>query len=218
MPFSGRQKRTTGFRRNALKSFRRQDCIGVLILGACKVGKTSLMRRWRHGEYTDVYSPTVEEFYVHSCKSQGKTVRLGLIDITGSGDFPGMLELYIERTDCIMLVYEIGNIESFKEIERLHQLVLDVRGDDQISFSVVATKKDQCEDMLETQIREDIDDFLCKLRYPKFITTSSKLDVNVSAAFENAISGTVSHMVPGARAIVSEENKKKRKIYCLCCR
>ena len=209
------RRRHGNSRRNALRSIRKREVVGVLILGAAKVGKSALVNRWCKGTYTDVYTPTVEEFRVNTCKCMGKNIRLGLVDLTGSGQFPGMLDLYIEKTDCIMLVYEVGNRDSIKEIIRLHEYVLKTRNDSSVNFSVVGTKSDLSDDARKGLIDEEISDLLKKLGNPRHITTSAKLDFNVPDAFENSVNDAIGIMLPTDIAL----NQKKKKGFCsrFCC-
>ena len=89
-----RTRRHNTNRRNALRSLKRRDVLGLLILGDVKTGKSALAERWCKGVYHEAYTPTVEEFYNKSYRYLGQSVSVGLIDLTGSGAFPAMLDLY----------------------------------------------------------------------------------------------------------------------------
>ena len=184
----------------------------MLMLGACKVGKSALVNRWCKDIFIDNYVPTVEEFYTKGCNYLGQNVRIGAIDLTGGGHFPAMQDLYIQRTDSIIFVYEVGKMDTINEVKRLFDHVTKIRGENEVMCSVVGTKIDQNQDT-----GEGLEDLLQHLGNPKHITTSAKFDINIDRAFENSVSGLIAYMIPNEESLKKKCKEPKSKLSSLCC-
>jgi len=103
-------------RRNALRTLRRRDTVGLLLLGKCEAGKSALLHRWMKGHFSEQYKPTVEDFHVKPYKHMGQCVNVGVIDMTGSWDFPAMMDLYLSRIDSVVFVYDIGSTDAVTDL------------------------------------------------------------------------------------------------------
>ena len=197
-PSSTRRSRSS--RRNAIRSLRRNDTIGVLLLGAARVGKTALLQRWMNGIYQDKYKPTVEDFHTKSVTYMDETATVGIIDMAGSRDFPAMIDLYLSRADSVMLFYDLGDATTLRELSYLYEKVKLVREERMDMYvTLVATKTDKYEDMdtqdvtslskIESMMKELGDKCL-------HVKTSAKSDLNVSEAFDGVLKRLVPTMKP----------------------
>lgn len=203
---TGRQppaRRRNKSRRNALRTLRRRDTIGVLLLGKCEVGKTQLVRRWLKGSFNDNYNPTIEDFHVKSYRHMGQCVNVGVIDMTGSWDFSAMMDLYLNRVDTVMFVYDVNNESSIRELDFLYERLVKVRGENHdMLLTVVGTKLDKRQDCGPDNKDEPVHDFVEKLGDNcKHIQTSSKLNLNVKEAFENSLNELIATMIPNEDTI-----------------
>ncbi|XP_012558922.1 ras-related protein Rap-1A [Hydra vulgaris] len=263
-------------RRNAIRVSTQKDVILLMLLGKSKVGKTSLVNRWLKDTFTDTYTPTVENFHLKSYNHQNQFINLGIIDLTGSWDFPAMQNLYLSKADSVMFVYEIGNESSIKEMKLLYERFLKVKTSDrEVTVSVVGTKYDTtiegdsnfddksnkcaylCHQSLvceignshqnvayspsidtdaETIVLENqnltcdsfkvsLTGFLSDIKEKcTHIVTSSKLNINVHLAFENALNGLVESLPPSSQdmqILVQKLSKSKYKnlvSWCCCLR
>lgn len=195
--FSTRRSRNN--RRNAIRTLHRSDTIGLLLLGECEVGKTCLLRRWIDDTYNEKYTSTVEDFHVKSFSYMGQSANIGIIDMTGSRDFPAMIDLYLNRVDSVMLFYDVGNESSIKELTYLYEKVKTIRDEkNDIFVSVVGTKCDKYDDNFNDEkqsptIDRILDDLGTKCSH---IVTSAKNNINVHEAFEGALNPIVPTMAP----------------------
>ena len=196
-------RRDSKSRRNALRTLRRRDTVGILMLGACKVGKSALISRWSKHHFFEQYEPTIEEFHVKNYRHLEQRVSVGIIDMTGSWDFPAMIDLYLTRVDSVMFVYDIGCSKSIKNLHFLYERLIKVRGENhELSLSVVGTKIDKYKDVGDDFQNTEIHDFLKRVGcIDKHVLTSAKLDINVNEAFENALNEMISNTVPSEDAI-----------------
>lgn len=96
----------------------------IVFMGAAKVGKSSIIKRFLYNEFAAKHKRTVEEFYVADFKlSNGDSLTLEMVDTTGSYDFPAMRDLAISKADAFVLVYSVGDVASWERIEELRTQV-----------------------------------------------------------------------------------------------
>jgi small GTP-binding protein len=67
----------------------------MVILGAPKVGKTSIVNWFLGKTYRDSYIPTIEDFHRKIYKIRGEIYRLDILDTSGNDPFPAMKNLNI---------------------------------------------------------------------------------------------------------------------------
>lgn len=211
-------------RRNALRTLRRDDTIGILLLGRCEVGKTALVNQWVNDTFVDTYTPTIEDFYEKSLNLKGQTVNISLIDMTGTSDFPAMIDLYLNRVDSVLLVYDVTNDASAKELRVLYNRVSKVREQrEDLMVTIVGTKADILDDMGDYYRNEVVDEILRQVgECGKHVMTSAKLNLNVNDAFIAGLSNMAPSIVPSEDTIKrlgKLMKKNKRRCFCFeyCC-
>ena len=210
-------------RRNALRTLRRRDTVGLMLVGQCEVGKSALVQRWMKDTFSDTYEPTIEDFHVKNYRYMGQSVNVGLIDMTGSWDFSAMMDLYLNRIDSIMFLYDVSNESSVKELSNLYQRLIKVRGENSnILVTVVGTKIDKQQDLCNDYKNSAVDEFVKSIDNCKHVLTSARLNVNVTDAFENSLNEIVANMIPNEDAIkrlgkLMKKNEKSTSCLKWCC-
>lgn len=102
----------------------------LVVLGAGKVGKTSIVHRFLSGKFSDTYRPTVEDLHSR-CYTIGSTaVRLDILDTAGNLEFPAMRRLSISTAHGFLLVFGADDPRSFDEVRRLWDEIRDQRSAD----------------------------------------------------------------------------------------
>lgn len=94
----------------------------IALFGSSYVGKTKLVQRLMHNKYTEMYVPTIEEYYEATEEFTGMTMTLKVVDTSGTEQFPAMRKLNMEQSNLIVLVYDVTNSYSFDEVERLYNV------------------------------------------------------------------------------------------------
>uniref|UniRef100_A0A3Q3K3I7 Uncharacterized protein n=1 Tax=Monopterus albus TaxID=43700 RepID=A0A3Q3K3I7_MONAL len=124
----------------------RKKTIRLVFLGAARVGKSALIRRFLHDRFEHKYTRTVEELHVleYDAAGSGK-MRLEILDTSGSYSFPAMRELCIRHSDAFALVYAVDDPGSFEEVRRLRDEILELRGGKSVPITVVGSKADLTE-------------------------------------------------------------------------
>lgn len=72
-----------------------KNCRRVVVLGAPKVGKTNIVRRFLHDEFDEKYKPTAEDFIRKLYHIRGETYQIDILDAAGERDFPAKRRLSI---------------------------------------------------------------------------------------------------------------------------
>lgn len=84
-----------GNRQDPLYSTKPQNCKRIVVLGAPRVGKTSILRRYLRDGFVDEYSPTSEDFLRKLFRIRGETYQIDILDASRERDFPAKRRLSI---------------------------------------------------------------------------------------------------------------------------
>ncbi|CAO2643394.1 Dexamethasone-induced Ras-related protein 1, partial [Lemmus lemmus] len=104
-----------------------KNCYRMVILGSSKVGKTAIVSRFLTGRFEDTYTPTIEDFHRKFYSIRGEVYQLDILDTSGNHPFPAMRRLSILTGDVFILVFSLDNRDSFEEVQRLKQQILDTK-------------------------------------------------------------------------------------------
>ncbi|KFO13090.1 GTP-binding protein Rhes, partial [Balearica regulorum gibbericeps] len=111
-----------------------------VFLGAAGVGKTALIRRFLMDTFEPKHRRTVEELHSKEYEVSGATVKVEILDTSGSYSFPAMRKLSIQNSDAFALVYAVDNAESFESVKSLREEILEVKEDKFPPIVVVGNK------------------------------------------------------------------------------
>ncbi|KAJ2634367.1 hypothetical protein GGF40_004242 [Coemansia sp. RSA 1286] len=90
----------------------------VAILGKQAVGKTSLVTRYVHHTFSDRTPSTIgASFVTAKIELDGWECRLQLWDSAGQERFRAMTQMYYRGANAVVLVYDITNEQSFKDVD-----------------------------------------------------------------------------------------------------
>ncbi|XP_035253325.1 ras-related protein Rap-1b-like [Anguilla anguilla] len=159
--------------------------VRLVFFGAAGVGKTALIQRFLQDSFDHKYKPTVEELHSLEYDVDGAKIRIEIMDTSGSYSFPAMKKLCIRNSDAFALVYSIDNSESFEEVQRLREEILDIKDDAFVPITVVGNKLD-----LENQRQVPIKDSMCTVETywnASFLEASAKGSVNVTEVFRELL-------------------------------
>ncbi|KFV07688.1 GTP-binding protein Rhes [Tauraco erythrolophus] len=114
--------------------------VRLVFLGAAGVGKTALIRRFLMDTFEPKHRRTVEELHSKEYEVSGATVKVEILDTSGSSSFPAMRKLSIQNSDAFALVYAVDDAESFESIKSLREEILEVKEDKFPPIVVVGNK------------------------------------------------------------------------------
>ncbi|XP_073331399.1 dexamethasone-induced Ras-related protein 1 [Pagrus major] len=111
-------------RQDHLHSTKPQNCKRIVVLGAPRVGKTSILRRYLRDGFVEEYSPTSEDFLRKLFRIRGETYQIDILDASRERDFPAKRRLSILTGDIFLLVFSLDDRSSFEEVCALRAEIL----------------------------------------------------------------------------------------------
>lgn len=114
----------------------------IVMMGAAKVGKSSLISQFLYGAFSPKYKRTVEEMHHGNFNVAGVNLTLDILDTSGAYEFPAMRALSISSADAFILVYDVTNGITFEEARALRDQIHETKGSNAIPIVVVGNKID----------------------------------------------------------------------------
>ncbi|XP_072513470.1 dexamethasone-induced Ras-related protein 1 [Salminus brasiliensis] len=96
-----------------------RNCRRVVVLGAPRVGKTSLVRRFLREDFEERYEPTREDFHRKLYQIRGEAYQIDMLDPAGEREFPAKRRLTILTGDIFLVVLSLDDRGSFEEARAL---------------------------------------------------------------------------------------------------
>lgn len=66
------------------------DRLRLVVMGDSYVGKSSLIKRFLFGTFSDKYTPTVEDLFSRDYEIDGTALKVDILDTAGDAQFPAM--------------------------------------------------------------------------------------------------------------------------------
>ncbi|NXB55595.1 RHES protein, partial [Struthidea cinerea] len=159
--------------------------VRLVFLGAAGVGKTSLIRRFLMDTFEPKHRRTVEELHSKEYEVCGATVKVEILDTSGSYSFPAMRKLSIQNSDAFALVYAVDDAESFESVKSLREEILEVKED---KFPPIVVVGNKAESGGERQGPGEDALSLVELDWnSRFVETSAKDNENVLEVFRELL-------------------------------
>lgn len=114
----------------------------IVMMGAAKVGKSSLISQFLYGTFSTKYKRTVEEMHHGDFSVAGVTLTLDILDTSGAFEFPAMRALSISSADAFILVYDVNDASTFEEVRSLRDQIHETKGGTAVPIVVVGNKVD----------------------------------------------------------------------------
>ena len=115
----------------------------IAMIGDCMVGKSSLLSREIYGDYLDKYEATIA---VGFCSKRmvyyNKKIKLNVWDLSGDDRFVMVIKTYLKHIQGVFIVYDVTNINSFKNVKYWVDLVKSFQINDLIMI-LLANKIDK---------------------------------------------------------------------------
>uniref|UniRef100_A0A669B245 RASD family member 2a n=1 Tax=Oreochromis niloticus TaxID=8128 RepID=A0A669B245_ORENI len=92
-----------------------RNCHRIVVLGAPRVGKTNILRRFMGKDFEESYEPTIEDFHRKLFHIGGEAYQVDLLDAASERDFPAKRRLSILTGDIFLLVFSLDDRESLSE-------------------------------------------------------------------------------------------------------
>ncbi|XP_046808060.1 GTP-binding protein Rhes [Lucilia cuprina] len=104
-----------------------KNCYRLVILGSSRVGKSSIVARFLGNRFDEAYTPTIEDFHRKLYRIRNEVYQLDILDTSGHHPFPAMRRLSFLTGDIFILVFSMDSRESFEEVVRLRENILETK-------------------------------------------------------------------------------------------
>ncbi|KAG8311463.1 hypothetical protein J6590_043379 [Homalodisca vitripennis] len=92
----------------------------VVVMGAARVGKSSIISQFLYDRFLSRYRETVEELHRGEYELQdGACLTLDILDTSGAYQFPAMRALSVNTAHAFILVYSVDDEETWQEVIKL---------------------------------------------------------------------------------------------------
>eukprot|EP01061_Rhynchopus_euleeides_P011743 TRINITY_DN21304_c0_g1_i1.p1 TRINITY_DN21304_c0_g1~~TRINITY_DN21304_c0_g1_i1.p1 ORF type:complete len:222 (+),score=21.73 TRINITY_DN21304_c0_g1_i1:37-702(+) len=153
----------------------------VVFLGDSSVGKTSIITRFMYDTFETSYQSTIGiDFLSKNVKVGNNVLRLQLWDTAGQERFKSMIPSYIRDSKVAVVVYDVTNDESFRQVQEWVDGVRAERGND-IVVVIVGNKIDRPEE--ERDVSSEAGQRRADELSALFIETSAKTEQNINNLF-----------------------------------
>jgi small GTP-binding protein len=168
----------------------------VCMLGGYAVGKTSLVKRFVHGIFSDRYLTTIGvKIEKKSVQVEDKELSLVIWDLAGENGFEKVRLSYLRGASGYLLVADGTRAASLQMAIGVHEKAQKTLGD--VPFLLLMNKCDLREQWTVTDAEiQDLRD-----RGWRVLLTSAKDDVAVEEAFDQISVDMLSSSAPGAAAL-----------------
>ncbi|CAD8151433.1 unnamed protein product [Paramecium octaurelia] len=152
----------------------------ILLIGNSAVGKSSLLLRFADNVFNESFLPTIGvDFKIRTFDLNGKTVKLQIWDTAGQERFKTITNSYYKGAHGIILVYDVTDKQSFKDVENWLAEVEKYANENVVR--VLVGNKVDLESKREVTPEEGKE--LADSLNIRFIETSAKNSSNVEKAF-----------------------------------
>ena len=179
----------------------------IITLGNSGVGKTSILRRFIYDNYTEDTMATigVSMSFKDITLSNGKEIKLKLIDTAGQEKYMALTKSYYKNADGVFFIFAFDDKNSFEDIKMwIREFNENSKNQNYvIPKYLIGNKSDLGEDEKEVK-----DDYIEKCRnqfnIEHYETTSAKDNVNINKIFQE-----ISEMIyKNYEKIIGKEQKK----------
>ncbi|XP_065903056.1 uncharacterized protein [Dysidea avara] len=163
----------------------------IVIFGAAKVGKTSIVRYFvgepqqqEMNQGFATHGPSQRNLFVKN-KESGQTLKVDIWD-TGSGNEEDLESSHVyENCGAAVLVFDVNDYETAKKARTLGNNIKGKTGNFPTKFLVVGNKKD--EENCNSAIRTKAEAYAKRNGYPYFATSTKAMDDEIDYLFEAAV-------------------------------
>ncbi|XP_062711738.1 GTP-binding protein Di-Ras2 [Aedes albopictus] len=161
----------------------------IVVMGAAKVGKSSIITQFLYGTFSPKYKRTVEEMHHGHFSVGGVNLTLDILDTSGSYEFPAMRALSISSAEAFILVYDITDSVTFEEVKAIRQQIHEIKATTAVPIVVVGNKTDLAdEDDDVRQIPHGTTESMITVDWENgFVEASAKLNQNISQVFKELL-------------------------------
>ena len=155
----------------------------IVLVGACFVGKTSVVNRFVRGHYEVDYIPTLEDNYRKSICVEGESCLLDIVDTSGDRIFSMLREKSVRTGDGFLCLFSVDSFTSFEEVTGFLKEISLIKFCKRTPTILVGNK---C-DMVERQVTQELAQGVADLNGIPYVETSAKQYIQVDHLFYSLV-------------------------------
>mmetsp|Transcript_968 Transcript_968/g.1484 ORF Transcript_968/g.1484 Transcript_968/m.1484 type:complete len:286 (-) Transcript_968:493-1350(-) len=182
-----------------------ETSVKIIVVGNGGVGKTSMIKRFCKGEWTEGYKKTIGVDFLEKeqfIKGVGESMKLMLWDTAGQEEFDAITRAYYRGAGACVLAFSTVDRQSFDDVENWRRKVEAEVG--QIPMCLVQNKIDLIDSAVMTT--EEAENLARKLNL-RFYRTCVKDNVNVSEVFDYLATSNWKRQQQGSTTFSSPPSK-----------
>ncbi len=205
----------------------------VILLGNSAVGKTSLFKKIITGEFSEKNISTIgmdrrtmqlEVDINDNGKTSTKSFEISLVDTAGQERFRAITKTYFNGADCILLIYDVTNQESFLNVKSWIESIHESIGNHEDSKYVIVLIGNKIDligvDGKERCVEEDEAKRKCeefKLEWGGECSAKTFTDIQLKDLIKEYVKHIYKKVGPKkvTQQVVKKMNQKKKKKSCL---
>ena len=107
------------------------ETIKIILLGNSGIGKTSIINQYYLKEFKTILKPTATMNYiVKDISIKGRNIKLNIWDTVGQEKYRSCNKLFVKNSNIVILVYDITQKQSFKELDYWYNFIKGGLGQD----------------------------------------------------------------------------------------
>ena len=156
----------------------------VVLIGQSGVGKTCIIDQYINGKFDINTMSTISSQYIRKTIEfpDGKAVTFNIFDTAGQEKYRALTRIFYKDAKIVILVYDITNMESFKEMKEYWYEEVKQNGIENVLFAIAANKSDLYE---LRQVDDEEGEEYAQSIGAIFAATSAKNDTGITSLFEN---------------------------------
>ena len=166
--------------------------IQLIIIGDGKVGKTSILRRYKDGTFTTHHLITIGVDYINAdLVLNGELVSVKIWDTAGQERFHTITHTFYKQSQGVLLVYDVTDKESFSNITKWVNSIYE-HADSNVVKYLIGNKCDMND---ERVVSFEEGKKIAEANQMKFLETSAKENINIKECIESVSKEVVEKML-----------------------
>jgi small GTP-binding protein len=120
----------------------RNRSLSIGLFGPSAAGKSTIIKQFVEGSSPDEYHPIITEVTSSDICFQKHIFHLTIYNTTGSCELKQLRKNNIEKSDVIVLVFDLSKIESFHKLKSFYQECVESKGTENFPLVIVGNKID----------------------------------------------------------------------------
>ena len=199
--------------------------IKIILLGDSGVGKSNIILRYYQNKFdSNIVSSIGSNYVTKEVIRNGITYRLNIWDTTGQEKYRSVTQLFVQKSNIILLVYSLDSKASFEALDYWYKTSLEIsENDNNIVYAIVANKNDLFDDEELCQITDEEGKKYAEEKNLIFKLVSAKVDKkSIDSLFDQVVDEYLKknlndNLLQDSFKIGSKKKGKKKNENKKCC-